>query len=157
MSKTMPGALFLLLCLSIVAVIAQPWRTAATAQGDVYIAATIMERRSGWSESNLMDGSSCRFTGERFGDYNSNVMHIVVKDEAGVVIAVQEVRGVIAADIEFDFYTCVAIFEMPLPEAEFYTVYINDTYYVTASSENLNYIPLDIVREWEEDWHPTNP
>jgi hypothetical protein len=157
MRKSLIGALCLFACVSIGAVVAHTSRTDATAQEDVYISVTILERRLGWSGSNLIEGSSCWFTGESFGNYNSNRMHIVVKDEEGVVIAVQEVEGVIVPNVEFDFYTCEAIFEMPLPDAEFYTVYVNDTYYVTVSSDGLNYIPLDIVREGQEDWHPTNP
>ncbi len=160
MKKLFAGLLVIAATLATLATLAllllafQPWRQAASAQDGPYIAATILERRSGWAESNLIEGTDCSFTGERFGAYNSNRMHIVVRDERSRVIAVEEVRGVISANVEFDFYTCEAIFEMSLPAADFYTVHVNDTYYVTVSGDDLNYIPLDIVRENEEDWHP---
>ncbi len=156
MKKLIAAVLVVASCLALLALASAPWRQAATAQDGPYIAATILERRYGWAESNLIEESSCSFTGERFGDYNSNRMHIVVRDVRSRIIAVEEVRGTIAANVEFDFYTCVAIFEMPLPDAAFYTVHINDTYYVTVSGDGLDTIPVDIVRENEEDWHPVN-
>ncbi len=156
MKKILLSSVIVAIVLPVLALTLQPWRD-ATAQGDALIAATILERRIGWAESNLIEGSDCSFTGERFGDYNSNRMHFVVRDERGTVIAVHEVKGVIVPNVDFDFYTCEAIFDVPLPAAEFYTIHINDTYYVTSDGGNLGTIPVDIVREWQEDWHPVTP
>ncbi len=133
-----------------------PFLTGARAQDGATINGYISERRYGWAESNLIEGSDCWFTGEQFGFYNSNRLHIVVRNEDNTVIALHEVRGVIAANVEFDFYTCEEYLDFTLPDAAFYVVSINDTYYTTAPG-NAGSIDVSIVRENEEDWHPVTP
>ena len=156
MRKSLVAAVALVLVIAATFVGSWSFRHDARAQDGAIINGYISERRYGWADSNLIEGSDCSFSGEQFGNYNSNRMHIVVRNQDDTVIAVHEIRGTIIANVEFDFYTCEEYLEVQLPEAAFYVISINDTYYTTAPG-NAGSIDVSIVREWEEDWHPVVP
>ncbi len=137
---------------SVSAAIAQPWEAAG--QGDersIYV--DISEIRFGWNE-NLPDGGNCSFVGQQFGLLSSVDLHLVVQNQNHRIIAVQQVGGTIQHAEGDEFYRCAATFDMPLPEADFDTILLNDVYYATIAEDRLPGSSVIIVRESGENWRP---
>jgi hypothetical protein len=133
-------------------VILGPWG-AIRAQGDRSLYVNVTELRYGWNE-NLPDGGTCSFTGQQFGYLSTVPMQIVVEDEAHRTVAVRDVGGTIRHNEGEDWYRCDATFDLPLPDAEFYTVRINDVYHSTFAAGQAPFASVIIVLESGESWRP---
>jgi hypothetical protein len=152
MKRLLVLALALLALASVSTALARPW-AATTAQDEPSLYVNINELRFGWTPD-LPAGGTCSFTGQLFGLLSSVPMHIVVENEEHRTIAVQEVGGTILHNDGEDWYRCDATFDMPLPEAEFYTVRINDVYHSTIPAERVGVSPVLILLESGESWRP---
>lgn len=153
MNRLLVVACSLLALVSVSIGVARPW--AATAQDERSLYVNITELRFGWTPD-LPAGGTCSFVGQSFGLLSTVPMQIVVEDEEHTIIAVREVAGTILHNDGDDFYRCDATFNMPLPEAAFYTVRINDVYYTTVAAEGLSVASVIIVLESGESWRPAS-
>lgn len=145
-------AIALIAALAMSLVVARPWAT-TVAQGDASLYVSVTELRFGWTPD-LPAGGTCGFTGQQFGLLSTVPMHIVVEDETHRTIAAQEVIGTILHNEGEDWYRCDATFDLPLPEAAFYTIRINDVYHSTVSADRVGFWPVTIVLESGESWRP---
>lgn len=153
MNRLLIAVVSLVALASLAFAVARPWSTSAQDDRSLYV--NITELRFGWTP-HLPAGGTCGFTGQTFGLLSTVPMHIVVEDESHRTIAVREVGGTILHTEGDDYYRCDATFNMPLPEAEFYTVRINDVYYTTVTQDDLPFASVIIVLESGESWRPAS-
>lgn len=144
-----------LLALALAAVpatLARPWQT-LTVQDQPSLYVSVTELRFGWTPD-LPAGGTCSFVGQSFGLLSTVPMQIVVENEDHATIAVREVGGTILHTEGDDWYRCDATFDLPLPEAAFYTIRINDVYHSTVAADRVEFSPVLIVLESGESWRP---
>ena len=153
MNRLLVVALSLFALASLSIAVARPW--AATAQDERSLYVSVAELRFGWTPD-LPAGGTCSFAGQAFGMLSTAPMHIVVEDESHRTFAAQEVGGTILHNEGDDFYRCDATFDLPLPEAAFYTIRINDVYHSTVPADRVEFSPVLIVLESGEGWRPAS-
>lgn len=153
MKRLLLAAFGLVALVLVLAVAVLPWGAASGAQEGRSLYVNVTEMRWGWNE-NLPDGGTCSFTGQTFGMLSTVPMHIIVEDEEHHTVAAQEVGGTILHTEGDEWYRCDATFEMPVPDAEFYTIRINDVHWATVPGHRLEWTPVIIVLESGEDWRP---
>jgi hypothetical protein len=114
---------------------AQPWGSPAAAQEDRIVPVFINDFRTGWSLT--AEGEPCTLVGGISGRSAQIPIHVVVKDETGTIIASAEPDGVASWGGFEDYYNCQAIFDLPVPDAEFYTLHVGDRYIRTVSAADF--------------------
>jgi hypothetical protein len=154
MKRPIVVAVGLLAILTAAGALTQPWGLTTRAQEERSIYVSISELRFGWTPD-LPDGGTCSFVGQQFGLLSTVPMQIVVEDEGHEIIAVREVGGTIRHFEGDDWYRCDATFDLPLPEAAFYTFLVNDVTYSTVEVDALPFSSVIIVLESGESWRPT--
>jgi hypothetical protein len=148
----------LVIAIGLLALVAVPTaivmtRAGATAQDDRSLYVSVSELRGGWTPD-LPAGGTCGFTGQQFGLLSTVPMQIVVENEDHTTIAARDVGGTILHNEGDDFYRCDATFNLPLPEAAFYTIRVNDVLYSTVAADALPFASVIIVLESGESWRP---
>jgi hypothetical protein len=116
------------------------WPNHATAQdGDRVIPVRVTE----FTEYERAEtGGRCSFYLDILTYFNAH-LQIVVKNETGVVIGIADLEDGVYEDGAISGHTCVLEFDLQVPQAKFYTVYLGESRISGFSSDQF---PL----EWDQ-------
>jgi hypothetical protein len=85
-------------------------------------------------------GVSCDFPPDTLGFPNAN-SQVVVTDQLGVIVAVEDIEGTLEeSTVSAGALHCVAEFGVTVPDAAFYTVYLDDRRIKTIGADEF---PID--------------
>ncbi len=138
MKTRVVAAFLLLVVVSSSLLLVQPWASPAIAQDDRVIPVFIQDFRTGWSLT--AEGEPYTLVGSIVGRSSQMPMHVVVRAETGTIIAAAEAEGVATWGGFEDYYNCNAIFDLPVPDVEFYVLSVGDRYIRTVAAADF---PLD--------------